>query len=162
MRTQQIRDRHRMPRVALATFLAIGVVVPVAQPVRAATASAAAKRAAAKTSHAEKTTSANFAASFQTFCEEWMQKLHARERDNVSHIKWESTAEGARGTYVGYSQEHKCELKENTKVGRVDYQEFTYEKRGSSVAEAQTSTPHPVEVYDATEIFHFENGKWSY
>ncbi len=158
----QIRGRRRMPSVALTTLLAIGVAVPVAQPARAATASAPAKRATAKTHHAEKTTAANFAASFQTFCEEWMQKLHARERDNVSHIKWESTADGTHGTYVGYSQDHKCELKETTKVGRVDYQEFTYEKRGSNVAEAETSPPHPVEVYDATEIFHFENGKWSY
>jgi len=91
-----------------------------------------------------------------------MSKLRARERDNLRNIKWESSAGAARGTYVGYSEDHKCELKESTQVGRIAYREFTYEKRGSSIAEAERSTPYPIEVYEATEIFHCENGKWTY
>jgi hypothetical protein len=148
-------------RIALLSILILAALSPVARQAPATTKAAPAKQAA-KTSRAQKTTPANFVASFQTFCEDWMHKLHAREVDNVTHIKWESNADGTRGTYVGYSQDHKCEVKEDAKIGRVDYREFTYEKRGSTIAEAEKSAPRPVEVYDATEIFHCEKGKWDY
>jgi len=105
------------------------------------------------------------ASAFPKFCEEWMQKLDARERANVSHIKWEQRADGVLGTYVGYSQEHTCELKEGshkTPVGTITYREVRYEKRGNTIPEAEKSTPNPVEVTEVTEIFRYEKGKWIY
>lgn len=122
----------------------------------------AAPKKAAKGAAAHTKAPVNLANSFETFCAEWMDKLHARERDSTGHMKWETDGNGTHGTYVGYSQEHTCQLHESAQVGLVTYREIKYEKRGPTVAEAERSTPQPIEIYDATEIFHFKNGKWDY
>jgi hypothetical protein len=105
------------------------------------------------------------ASAFPKFCEEWMEKLDARERANVSHIKWEQRADGVLGTYVGYSREHTCELKEgthSTPVGTITYRELRYEKRGNTQAEAEHSVANPIETTEVTEIFRYDKGKWIY
>ncbi len=145
--------------IAAAAIMVLLAVGATAGP-SSATTKAAAKKAAGKTAHTK--APANLGDSFQAFCEEWMEKLHARERDSTGHMKWETDGTGTRGTYVGYSQEHTCQLHESAQVGLVTYREIKYEKRGPTVAEAERSTPQPVEIYDATEIFHFKNGKWDY
>ena len=100
--------------------------------------------------------------AFPAFCEEWMQKLVVRERDNVARIKWDTKPEGVHGEYVGYSQEHTCTLKDNAEVpvGKISYREFRYEKRGGTAAEAEHSSAQPVEVTEVTEIFRYDKGKW--
>lgn len=103
------------------------------------------------------------ASSFQVLCDEWMQKLQVREHDNIEHLKWEHDADGVQGTYVGYSQEHTCKLVEGSEadpVGKISYREVHYNKRGSTVDEAEHNPPQPVEIYDVQEIFHYLKGKW--
>jgi hypothetical protein len=105
------------------------------------------------------------ASSFQAFCDEWMHKLAARERDNIDHVKWQAVDGGVQGTYVGYEQQHTCKLAEGTEadpVAKVFYREVHYTKRGSSVTEAQQSPPKVDEIFEVQEIFHYLNGKWDY
>ena len=102
---------------------------------------------------------------FKAFCEEWMGKLAARERDNVTNIQWETRADGVIGGYTAYSTEHTCVMKDGTgdvPVGKITYREYRYEKRGTSIPEAKASPPHPVETTEVTEIFRYSEGKWIY
>src|SRR5512135_3134165 len=78
--------------------------------------------------------------SFPQFCDEWIEKLAARERDNVAHIKWESDGSVVKGDYVGYTHEHTCVTKigsQATPVGKITYREIKYEKLGPTVEEAE-------------------------
>jgi hypothetical protein len=105
------------------------------------------------------------ATAFPSFCEEWMHKLEVREQNNVTHIKWESNADGVQGAYVGYTHEHTCTLKDGSghvPVGEIIYREIRYEKRGSTIADAQQSEARPSEITEVTEIFRYSNGKWVY
>jgi hypothetical protein len=105
------------------------------------------------------------ASAFEGFCTEWMHKLEAREAANVTHIKWESDGDGVHGAYVGYTREHTCTMKNGTgavPVGKIIYREIRYEKRGSTVDEAEHSPAHPVETTEVTEIFRYDKGKWVY
>jgi len=102
---------------------------------------------------------------FKAFCEEWMGKLAARERDNVNNIQWETRADGVIGAYTAYSTEHTCVTKDGTgdvPVGKITYREYRYEKRGSSIPEAKASAANPVETTEVTEIFRYNAGKWIY
>ena len=126
---------------------------------------AQARKAASPRPHASKKPSPEeIAQAFQTFCQEWMQKLEVRERDNISNIKWNTTPEGVQGEYVGYTREHSCIVKDEYKqpVGEIIYQEVRYERRGATIAEAGNNPPRPLEVTAVTEIFRYENGKWVY
>lgn len=99
------------------------------------------------------------------FCDEVMHKLQLRERDNLSHIKWDSGADGVQGTFTGYSEEHTCKMVEGTEkdpVAKILYRELRYKKHGATIAEAEQSTPEPVEIFEVQEIFHFLKGKWDY
>jgi len=105
------------------------------------------------------------ATAFQGFCDEWMHKLEEREHANVSHIKWETNANGVQGDYVGYTHEHTCVMKDGTDsvpIGKINYREVRYEKHGGSIAEAEQSAPQPVEITEVTEIFRYSKGKWVY
>lgn len=108
---------------------------------------------------------ADVASAFEGFCTEWMHKLEAREEANVTHIKWESDSDGVHGAYVGYTHEHTCTMKSGTgavPVGKIIYREIQYEKRGSSITQAEQSPSHPVETTEVTEIFRYDKGKWIY
>lgn len=111
--------------------------------------------------HAEDPTSA-----FQNFCQDWMQKLEAREQNNVTHIQWQTDAAGVTGDYTGYyTHEHTCVVKSGTAavpVGKITYREIRYEKHGGNIAEAEHSPPRAVEATDVTEIFRYDKGKWIY
>ena len=70
------------------------------------------------------------AATFGTFCQEWMQRLAKRNEDNLARIKWDTDEAGVRGAYVGYSPEHVCAMNENSvtaPTGKITYHEFRYE-----------------------------------
>lgn len=103
--------------------------------------------------------------SFPQFCDEWIEKLAARERDNVAHIKWESEGSTVKGKYIGYTHEHTCVTKmgsQSTPVGKITYREIKYEKLGPTVEEAEHTAARPVEVTEITEIFRYAEGKWIY
>ena len=109
----------------------------------------------------------SLSSSFDEFCGSWMQKLEAREADNVKHVKWQKDGTGVQGQYVGYSSEHKCDLKAPKKkgdvpIGKISYRELLYQKQGPSTADAQASQPRVVEITEVTEIFRWEKGKWIY
>lgn len=103
--------------------------------------------------------------SFPQFCDEWIEKLAARERDNVAHIKWEADGSIVKGKYVGYTHEHTCVTKmgsQSTPVGKISYREIKYEKLGATVEEAEQTPARPVEITEITEIFRYAGGKWIY
>jgi hypothetical protein len=104
------------------------------------------------------------ASQFTTFCEEWMGKLAARQEHNVTHIKWDTKPDGVKGEYVGYTTEHTCTLKNETKVpiGKIIYREIVYQKHGGTIPEAEKSTGEATEVTEVTEIFRYAGGKWVY
>jgi len=121
-------------------------------------------KAAAKKQTTKKPTPEQIDAAFQTFCQEWMQKLAVREHDNISNIKWNTKPDGVQGEYVGYTQDHTCVVKNEDAdpVGKIAYQEVRYEKRGATIVEAEKSLPRPVEATAVTELFRFEKDKWIY
>lgn len=105
------------------------------------------------------------ASAFPKFCEEWMQKLEAREKRNVSLIKWEAQTSTVFGSYVGYSHQHSCVLKDNNgavPVGKIIYLEVRYEKRGATQEEAERNPATALETTEVTEIFRFAKGAWIY
>jgi len=103
--------------------------------------------------------------SFPQFCDAWIEKLAARERDNAAHIKWESDGSIVKGDYLGYTHEHTCITKmgtQSTPVGKIIYREIKYEKLGPTVEEAEHTEARPVETTEITEIFRYAGGKWIY
>jgi hypothetical protein len=103
--------------------------------------------------------------AFQSFCEEWMQKLQAREHHNIQNIKWQTNADGVHGGFIGYTREHLCSAKigtESVPVGTITYREVRYEKRGTSIPQAELSPAQPVETTEITEIFRYNGGRWIY
>jgi len=147
--------------VTTLTLLALALVAP-AGMVQAKTVKN--HKAASEKEASEKPTPEQITEAFQTFCQEWMEKLAVREHDNIANIKWNTNPDGVQGEYVGYSQDHTCVVKNEDKdpVGKIAYQEVRYEKRGTTIAEAEKSPPHPVETTAVTELFRFEKGKWIY
>jgi hypothetical protein len=149
-----------MRLVAILTLFALALVAP-AGTARAKTVK---NRKAASKQQASKPTPEQIAEAFQTFCQEWMQKLAVREHDNIANIKWGTKPDGVHGEYVGYTQDHTCMVKgeDGDPVGEIAYQEVRYEKRGPTIAEAEKSPPYPMETTAVTELFRFEKGKWIY
>jgi hypothetical protein len=147
--------------VTVLTLLALALVAPAGR-VQAKTVRS--PKAASKTPASKKPTSEQIVAAFQTFCQEWMQKLAVREHDNIANIKWHTGPDGVQGEYVGYTQDHTCVVKNEDKdpVGKIAYQEVRYEKRGATIAEAEKNLPHPLETTAVTELFRYEGGKWIY
>jgi hypothetical protein len=147
-------NRHRRILVLIITALLLG------SPQDAA---AATKKRAAKAD--AKPDPEKVASAFQAFCEEWMHKLAERERDNISHLKWEQVAGGVESTYVGYDQQHTCKLMEGTEadpVAKVFYREVHYTKRGPTIPEAEQSPAKPTQIFEVQEIFHYLKGKWDF
>jgi hypothetical protein len=141
--------------VSVALVLTMSAVAPAQRTAKG-------KKGAAKPAAAPK---GDVEGQFKAFCEEWMGKLAARERDNVGNMHWETRADGVVGSYTAYSQEHTCVLKDGTDsvpVGKITYREYLYEKRGPSLPEAKASPPHPVETTEVTEIFRYSDGHWIY
>lgn len=104
-------------------------------------------------------------ASFQGFCNEWLEKLVHREEQNLGRIEWATSELGVRGVFVGYSRRGQCEAKTGTDavpVGKLTYKQITYEKKGPTVAAAEISAARPLDVAEVTEIFHYADGKWIY
>jgi hypothetical protein len=102
--------------------------------------------------------------AFDVFCDEWMQKLVARENDNVAHINWNTSSDGVEGEYVGYTSDHTCVVKDGSAVpvGKITYLEVLYAKRGKTIEEARQSPAQAVETTGVTEIFRYDRTKWIY
>ena len=122
-----------------------------------------AKAAAAKGTAPQASTE-DLQKAFDAFCAEWMQKLAAREHDNLAHITWNTSADGVEGEYVGYTRDHSCLVKASgsAPVGQMNYFEVRYTKRGRTIEEARQSTAEPVEKTSVTELFGYAKNKWVY
>jgi hypothetical protein len=107
------------------------------------------------------------ATKFDSFCAEWMKKLEVRERDNRAAIHWQAGTDGVQADFVGYSHEHRCQLKPgngpgSTPIGKIIYMELVYRQAGKSTAEALKVAPRAVDTTEVTEIFRYSGGKWVY
>ncbi len=144
-------------------FVCAAAAVCILAPLTAVAKSKPAKAAKAAAPAPGKTEVERAQESFGSFCELWMEKLAARERDNLLRLEWKTNGNGFNATYVGYSKEHDCNVTNAGKVpiGRVLYKEVTYQQEGSTLEEAKSSAPRPIEIYEVTELFRFNKGKWS-
>jgi hypothetical protein len=104
--------------------------------------------------------------TFKTFCDGWVQKLRERERHNISKIKWQPSANGVVGEYVGYDTDHFRVLDiiniDTVPIGKVMYMELKLRLSGPSEVEALAQKPQIVEQTEVTELFRFERGAWVY
>lgn len=101
----------------------------------------------------------DLSASFQTFCVGWMEKVWARESQNVIG----SDANGATvpSTYVKYSREYGCTLvRRDPAVGKINYRELRYERRDDTGAHTDGDAFRPIEIVDTDEYFTYIKGKW--
>ena len=97
------------------------------------------------------------------FCRAWMEKLVAREQYNATHIKWGTQFDGIKGEYIAYSSTHSCKVAEgSTVVGKLRYDEIRYGKQGQTLDAAQHVPAVIIERTGVTELFLYQDGKWSY
>src|SRR5205085_6122881 len=119
----------------------------------------------AKTTTPAETVSGPEVRNFQTFCDEWMQKLRDRETYNTSHIAWDARDGRVRGEYVGYDTKCTCIAREEPgrdPIGKITYRETRYRREGANEAAALAAPGTVVEQSDVTEIFRFAKGRWQY
>ena len=103
----------------------------------------------------------DLSASFQDFCKQWMEKVWTREGRHS--ITWEKDGDAVFRTYVEYSREYNCTLTEDKPpVGKINYRETWYEKRGKSIADAEASPAQPIKIFETGEFFSYDHGKWAY
>ena len=145
-----------------ALLLAVSVATAGLPAIAVAANGKASKRAAAPVK--DLTTDEGVAQAWRAFCEEWMQKLAARERENIDKTEWKDSGQEKTGNHVGYGPDHECRLSAQgaVPIGRIYYKEVTYRRHGNNVTEARACTPEPVEVYEVTEIFRYNHGKWEF
>jgi len=148
--------RHALLRTGAALLLAAAVGMGAAAPLRAQT-----KDAPAAAAGDDKVT-----ADLRAFCLKWMGFIAKREVDNRTGVKWQTTPAGASGTFVGYSKDYDCNMKERssngTPVATIVYREYLYSAAGPSQAEALAAPPTIVEATEVTEIFRYTKGEWVY
>ena len=100
-------------------------------------------------------------ASFQSFCKQWMEKVWGREGQNSS--TWERDGDGVVRSYVEYSRDYNCTVtEEKPPVGKITYRETWYERRGKTAADAEASPPEPIKIFETSEYFSYNRGKWLY
>jgi hypothetical protein len=102
----------------------------------------------------------------RAFCKKWMGFLEQRESDNRRKVKWQPGGAGVAGTFVGYSKDYDCIMKEKstngTPIATIVYREYLYSAAGPSKDEALAAQPTVVEATEVTEIFRYTKGEWVY
>lgn len=102
-------------------------------------------------------------ASLRTTCELRMQELKRAAQERLAAVKWERDDTGVRGDYVDYSPEYVCGLSPasgDTPVGRMEYQEIRFQKRGTDVSTAMEALPVPTGIEQVTQVFVYRRGTW--
>jgi len=109
---------------------------------------------------------ARAAESFDSFCAVWMDKLAAREQQNLKKMQFAPQGGGMVGAYTGYEKVPiRCQSRAKPGapgVGTLVYHEVHYQKAGSTLEGAKTSSPQIVEKVEVMEIFRFDGQKWKY
>jgi len=101
-------------------------------------------------------------ASFHRFVEEWMQKVHALELRHRGSPTVKSGATRPLVTYRVYGDEYSVELRPTGHarapyVGLLHYTEHVYSCETTEAESCHVASSVPV-----TEIFRYQNGRWSY
>jgi hypothetical protein len=100
---------------------------------------------------------------FPEFCKHWEQNLRDRERDNRLKLVFTEKDGVHTATYVGYGEVKTCEAhqsKDGFSIGKISYEEFTYNLSGKTREEAAASEKTTVSDVHTTEIFRWENDEW--
>lgn len=101
--------------------------------------------------------------SLRTFCELRMRELESQEQRNLAAVQWQQDGAGARGEYIGYNPDYVCTLSpgaDAVPIGRMQYREIHFEKRGASIESAMRAEPAPVRFEDVTQVFAYRRGVW--
>jgi hypothetical protein len=104
---------------------------------------------------------------FGRFCSEWMEKLAARERENLRKVEFRPRAGGVVAEYVGYERSAlKCDSRVKQPgtpgVGVLVYHELRYRKQGADAERARASEPEVVDRVEITEVFKYDGSRWAY
>jgi len=100
---------------------------------------------------------------FPEFCKHWEQNLRDRERDNRLKVVFTEKDGVHTATYVGYGEVKTCEAhqsKDGFSIGKISYEEFTYNLSGKTQEEAAAAEKTTVEDVHTTELFRWENDDW--
>jgi len=92
-----------------------------------------------------------------------MGELEAQEQKNLAAVQWQQDGTGARGEYTGYDPDYVCTVSpggDPVPVGRMQYREIHFEKRGASIADAMRAEPAPLRFEDVTQVFAYRGGLW--
>jgi hypothetical protein len=101
-------------------------------------------------------------ASFHRFVEGWMQKVRALEQKHRGSPTVKGGATRPLITYRGYGDEYSVELRPTGHarapyVGLLHYTEHVYSCETMEAEGCRVASTVPV-----TEIFRYQNGRWSY
>ena len=99
---------------------------------------------------------------FQQFAKTWMANVQRLQTQDRSKPTMRASAGGAQASYRGYSDDFTTELRPTGHpsapyVGLLRYTELMYSCSGASASDCTVASRVPV-----TEIFRYENGRWSY
>jgi hypothetical protein len=100
--------------------------------------------------------------SFQTFTADWMRKVRALEERHRANPTVKSGASEPLVTYRGYGEDYSVELRptghsQSPYVGLLRYTEHVYSCRNVEADRCSIASTVPV-----TEIFRYQNGRWTY
>lgn len=161
----------RILTALLASFLVVSPAFAAGTEKKPAKAKPAAKQAApaaqakAKPAAAPAASKEQLTTSFHEFCESWKNKLAEREARNLTLIEWDKGQNWVQGTYTGFAPDHTClvdDTNPSMAIGKMTYREVKWEKRGTTIEDAQERPSHPIETTEVTEIFRYEKGQWVY
>jgi len=99
---------------------------------------------------------------FQKFAKTWMANVQRLQTQDRSKPTMRASAGGTQASYRGYSDDFTVELRPTGHpsapyVGLLRYTELMYSCPGASATDCTVASRVPV-----TEIFRYENGRWSY
>ncbi len=138
----------------------------VKQTAKKTTGAAARKKTPAKA--APQVTEEAARASFETFAQDWMNKLvEAEEFQRTKQVKVTETPDGFFAEYVGYLPQRTIEVKKTAYtdtpfVGTLMYNERMMRSSGKSKEDALQGPFEQIKAYPVREIFRFTKGKWVY
>jgi hypothetical protein len=99
---------------------------------------------------------------FQQFAKTWMAKVQKLQTQDRGKPNLHAGAGGAQASYRGYSDDFTTELRPTGHpsapyVGLLRYTELMYSCPSAGATDCTVASRVPV-----TEIFRYENGRWSY
>jgi hypothetical protein len=100
--------------------------------------------------------------SFESFADDWMGKVRTLEQKHRTNPTIKQGASEPVVTYRGYGDDYSLELRPTGNarapyVGLLRYTEHVYSCQDMEVSNCTVASSVPV-----TEIFRYQNGRWSY